>query len=74
VRDWWRSARSTVVTLTWEARFWAVIGITGVLWRGLANSIPVLFFMSAWACFRTASLGKTEAKREMLEEEAGQGD
>jgi hypothetical protein len=70
LRRWWSSARSSFVTLTWEARFWALFGLTGVVWRPLANSIPILFFMSAWACFRGASVGKQEAKREMLEEEA----
>jgi hypothetical protein len=70
LRAWWESARTTVITLRWEQRFWAVVGIAGVFWEGLANSIPVLFFMSAWACFRGAGTQKAEAQRDMLEEEA----
>jgi fatty acid desaturase len=74
LRRWWASARSTVVTLTWEARFWAVIGIIGVFWKGLSTSIAAIFFMSAWALVRGASVQKHEAQREMLEEEADEAD
>lgn len=70
LRRWWNSARSTVIETTWEARFWACLGIAGILHSGLANSIAVVFFMSAWANYRAAALTKKEAQREMLEEEA----
>ena len=45
LRRWWASARSTVITLTWEARFWALVGIVGIFWKPLSTSIAVIFFM-----------------------------
>jgi len=70
LRRWWASARSTVITLTWEARFWALVGIVGIFWKPLSTSIAVIFFMSAWALVRGATVQKRDAQREMLEEEA----
>lgn len=67
---WWASARSTVAEATWEARFWMVVGIAGLGWRPLRESIPVLFFMSAWANVKSNRTEAQAAKREMLEEEA----
>jgi hypothetical protein len=70
LRRWWASARSTVTTQTWESRFWVVVGITGVIYDPLSNSIPIIFFMSAWALVKGAKNEVQGAKREMLEEEA----
>lgn len=70
LRQWWHSARSTVTTSTWEARFWSIFGLAGVVYRPLAASIPVLFFISCWANVKGARNEAQGAKREMLEEEA----
>jgi hypothetical protein len=70
LRRWWRSAASTVVTQTWESRFWVLIGVIGVVHDPLSNSVPVIFFMSAWANVKGAKNEAQGAKREMIEEQA----
>lgn len=67
---WWETARSTVVMSTWEARFWTAFGIAGCLVRPLRESIPVLFFLSAYANAKASRAEAQSAKIEMREEEA----
>lgn len=45
---------------TWEARAWTVFGVLGVVIRPLRESIPVLFFLSAYANAK-ASRAQAEA-------------
>ena len=61
-----------MVTSTWEARFWVIVGVTGIFWQTLARSIPAIFFMSAWALVKGALNQAQGAKREMLEEQASE--
>jgi hypothetical protein len=74
LRRWWDSARSTAVESTWERRFWIVVALVGLAWEPLRTSIPVLFFMSAWAC-QVGAAGRADvARREMLEEQADEAE
>ena len=72
LRRWWNSARSTVITSTWEARFWVLIGVLGVFRKELSTSVAALFFISCWANVKGAKNEAQGAKREMLEEEANE--
>lgn len=70
LREWWRSARSTFVEATWERRGWVLVSLIGLVWGPLRESVPAIFFMSAYALAKTSKVEQQEAKREMLEEEA----
>lgn len=70
--EWWASARSTVIVNTWEGRFWLAVGLSGILFRQVRESIPVLFFISAYANVKGARSTAEAAKIEMREEEASE--
>lgn len=70
LRAWWRSARSTYQEATWERRIWACVGLIGLFVKPLRESVPAVFFMSAYALSKGSSAEAKLAKREMLEEEA----
>lgn len=72
LRTWWQSAQSTYKVLTWEGRCWILVGLAGAIYRPLSESIPVIFFMSAYALAKGSRVEAQEAKREMLEEEASE--
>lgn len=67
---WWATARSTWLLATWEARFWVLIAIVGVVLKSVRESIPVLFFLSAYANAKGAKAQAQGAKIEMKAEEA----
>lgn len=67
---WWHTARSTWILSTWESRAWTMFGLAGVFIRPLRESIPVLFFLSAYANAKGARAEAQGAKIEMREEEA----
>lgn len=68
--EWWATARSTWLLATWEARFWVLVAIIGVVLKSVRESIPVLFFLSAYANAKGAKAQAQGAKLEMKEEEA----
>jgi hypothetical protein len=57
-----RSPEHRVRRAVWEARFWTVFGLLGCFVRPLRESIPVLFFLSAYANAK-ASMAEAEAAR-----------
>ena len=67
---WWSTARSTYQLARWEARWWTVFGLLGVLVRPLRESIPVLFFLSCYALRAGNRAEAQSARLEMREEEA----
>lgn len=69
-RAWWATARSTWILATWESRFWVAFGLTGVFVKPLRQSIPVLFFLSAYANAKGGRAQAQSARVEMREEEA----
>lgn len=69
-RGWWSTARSTWLLATWESRAWVAIGLVGVAYRPIRESIPVLFFLSAYANAKGAAAQGQSAKLEMKQEEA----
>ncbi len=54
---------------TWEARFWTLFGMAGVAFRPLRESIPVLFFLSAYANSKAARAEAQAAHNEMDDHE-----
>lgn len=68
--EWWATARSTWILATWESRAWTLFGLTGVFIGPLRKSIPVLFFLSAYANAKGAAAQAQGAKIDMKEEEA----
>lgn len=67
---WWKAARSTWLLATWESRAWVAVAMVGVFFGGIRTSIPVLFFMSAYANAKGAAAQAQGAKLEMKQEEA----
>ncbi len=65
--EWLKDTRSTLFGLTWEARFWGLVGLGGVFYPKLASSISIVFFMSAWANAKAASIQKKEVEKECEE-------
>jgi hypothetical protein len=70
LRDWWSTARSTWVLVTWESRAWVLFGVAGIGVKPLRESIPVLFFCSAYANAKAAAAQAQGAKLEMKQVEA----
>lgn len=70
LRAWYQTARSTWLLATWEGRFWTAFAVAGVFSPWLRQSIPVLFFMSAYANAKGAAAQAQGAKLEMRQEEA----
>jgi len=67
--EWIKSSKSSFLEVTWEARFWVALAIAGIVYPPLAASIPIVFFMSAWANFRSAAIHKKTLEEEVVQEE-----
>lgn len=67
---WWATARSTWWLATWEARFWVLVAVVGMVVKGVRESIPVLFFLSAYANAKGAKAQAQSAEIVMREEES----
>lgn len=70
LRRWAASARSSIQEATFEQWVWAGVSIGGLVLKQLREWGPAVYFMSSWALFQAASIKKSEAKRELLEEQA----